>query len=49
MPTQPQSASVPKTSRTVRDDICTTNPSPRTILNPWIVRSALVVHAKSTR
>jgi hypothetical protein len=47
MPTKPNSANVPKTSCTVRDDIRHNNPRLRTIHDPWI-QSALVVHSAGT-
>jgi hypothetical protein len=46
--TQPESANVPPTTRTVRDDIRKSAPRLRTTDDPWI-RRALVVDSASTR
>jgi hypothetical protein len=46
--TQPESANVLPTTRTVRDDIRKSTPRLRTIHDPWI-RRALAVHSASTR
>jgi hypothetical protein len=48
MTKQPESVSAPKPIRTVRDDVWTNNPHPRTSHDVRL-RDVMVTHAKSTR
>ena len=48
MKTQPESVNVQHAVRTVRDDIRTNNPHPRTT-NDFRIRDVFVTHSSSTR